>query len=227
MSGTFAGKVVVVTGGADGGIGGAISRGLAEEGAEVVIVDIDERGHGLAAELGGRFIPTDLSDPAAGAETVAAAVERLDGLVNAAGVLESKRFPELEQREWEWVVSINAAAPLFLIQALFDRFAKGGAVVNVTAIEEQLPVALFPPWTTPIYAASKAGLGLLTKSLAPVLGDRGIRVNSVGPGSWAQPAEIADVALFLLSDDARYVTGTSTKVDGGIALGPQRGDEDA
>jgi 2-deoxy-D-gluconate 3-dehydrogenase len=247
MSGTFDGKTVVVTGGAGGGIGGAISRGLHEEGAEVVIVDIDERGAELARQYGGRFIAADLSSPAAGAAAVAAEVERLDGLVNAAGTLERKRFPELEQAEWERVISINAGAPLFLIQALFERFDRGGAIVNITSLEEKLPIALMQPRTTPIYAASKAGLGLLTKSLAPMLGTRQVRINSVAPGythtplsaplreraepwtvaqtplqRWAEPDEIADVVLFLLSDDARYVTGTSTKVDGGIALGPQK-----
>lgn len=247
MSGAFADKTVVVTGGAGGGIGGAISRGLAAEGAEVVIVDVDPRGEQLAREYGGRFVAADLSDPGAGAAAVAAAVERLDGLVNAAGVLEPRRFPELTPAEWERVVNINAAAPLFLIQALFERFDRGGAIVNITSLEEKLPIALFQPRTTPIYAASKAGLGLLTKSLTPVLGSRGIRVNSIGPGythtplsaplreaaepwtaaqtplgRWAQPEDIADVVLFLLGDDARFVTGTSTKVDGGIALGPQR-----
>jgi 2-deoxy-D-gluconate 3-dehydrogenase len=247
MSGTFDGKTVVVTGGAGGGIGGAISRALAAEGAEVVIVDIDERGVELAREYGGRFIAADLSKPAEGAAAVAAEVERLDGLVNAAGVLEGKRFPELEQAELEWVVAINTAAPLLLIQALFERFDRGGAIVNITSLEEKLPIAMMQPRTTPIYAASKAGLGLLTKSLTPALGERGVRINSIAPGythtplsaplraqaepwtaaqtplqRWAQPDDIADVVLFLLSDDARYVTGTSTKVDGGIALGPQR-----
>ena len=123
-------------------------------------------------------------------------------------------------------------------------------MVNVTSVEENLPNALFPPRTTPIFAASKAGLGLLTKALAPVLGSRGVRINSIAPGythtpltaplaelaepwtagqtplrRWAKTDDVGDVTLFLLGDDARFVTGTSTKVDGGIALGPQRGDE--
>lgn len=247
MSGAFEGRRIVVTGGAGGGIGGAISRALAAEGAVLTIVDLDERGRELAPELGGTFIRADLSDPAAGVAAVAAGVERLDGLVNAAGVLEAGRFPELTIEEWDWAVHVNAAAPLLLIQALFEKFEPGGAVVNITSLEEKLPIALFQPRTTPIYAAGKAGLGLITKSLAPALGARGVRINSVAPGythtplsaplrekaepwtagqtpllRWAVPEEIADMVLFLLSDDARFVTGTSTRVDGGIALGPQR-----
>jgi 3-oxoacyl-[acyl-carrier protein] reductase len=247
MSGAFDRKTIVVTGGAGGGIGGGVSRGLAEEGAEVVIVDIDESGRERASELGGRFVAADLTDPGAGAANVAVSVDQIHGLVNCAGTLEGSRFPELGVDDWERVLSVNAAAPLFLIQALFDRFVEGSAVVNVTSLEERLPMALRPPLTTPIYAASKAALGLLTRSLAPVLGTRGIRINSIAPGyvhtplsaplretaepwtaaqtplrRWAQPDEIADAVLFLLSDDARFITGASLRVDGGFALGPQR-----
>lgn len=248
MSGAFEEKTVVVTGGAGAGIGGSIARGLAEEGAEVVIVDVDDRGDEVAAELGGRFVKADLTDPAAGAATVAAAVERVDGLVNGAGILERTRFPEVDPAEWAPVQSVNAAAPLFLIQALFEQFVEGGAIVNITSLEERLPIAMRRPLTTPIYAASKAGLGLITRSLTPVLGERGIRINSIAPGyvhtplsaplrevaepwsaaqtplrRWGQPDDIADAVLFLLGDDSRYITGTSLRVDGGIALGPQRG----
>jgi len=248
VSGAFDARTIVVTGGAGAGIGGAIAGGLAQEGAEVVIVDVDERGEEVARELGGRFVRADLSDPPTGAKTVAAEVDQLHGLVNAAGVIERDRFPDLDIMEWQRVQHVNAASPLFLIQALFDRIADRGAIVNITSVEERLPIALRRPLTTPIYAASKAGLGLITRSLAPVLGERGIRVNSVAPGyvdtplsaplremvepwsasqtplqRWAQPEEIADAVLFLLGDDSSYITGTSLRVDGGIALGPQRG----
>jgi 3-oxoacyl-[acyl-carrier protein] reductase len=247
MSGLFERKTIVVTGGSGGGIGGGVVRGLAEEGAEVVIVDINERGRQVASEVGGRFVAADLSDPSVGAATVAASVDRIHGLVNCAGTLEASRFPELEFGEWNHVLSVNTAAPLFLIQGLFDRFVEGSTVVSITSLEERLPIALRRPLTTPIYAASKAALGLLTRSLAPVLGARGIRINAVAPGyvhtplsaplrevaepwtaaqtplrRWAEPDEIADAVLFLLSDDARYITGMSLRVDGGFALGPQR-----
>lgn len=247
MSGAFAGKTLVVTGGAGAGIGGAICRRLAEEEAELVIVDVDERGEEVAAGLGGRFVKADLSDPQEGARIVVAAVDRLDGLVNGAGTLERTRFPQIDASEWAPVLSINAGAPLFLIQALFDRIADGGSVVNITSLEERLPIAMRRPLTTPIYAASKAGLGLITRSLAPALGQRGIRINSVAPGyvhtplsaplradaepwsaaqtplrRWAQPEDLADAVLFLLGDDSTYITGISLRVDGGFALGPQR-----
>lgn len=247
MSGAFEGKRMVVTGGAGLGIGGSIATRLAAEGAELVIVDIDERGHEVAAELGGSFVRADLSDPVGGVAAVTEAVDRLDGLVNAAGTLERSRFPEIDPSEWAPIQSINAGAPLFLIQGLFERFAAGGAIVNITSLEERLPIAMRRPLTTPIYAASKGGLGLITRSLAPALGQRGVRVNSLAPGyvhtplsaplradaepwsaaqtplrRWAQPEDIADAVLFLLGDEASYITGASLRVDGGFALGPQR-----
>ena len=247
MRRAFDAKTFVVTGGAGAGIGGAVVRGLAEEGADVVIVDIDPRGSEVARELGARFISADLSDPSKGCAAVASEVEHLHGLVNAAGIVERRRFPETEVNEWDRVLRVNAAAPLYLIQALLDHFVEGAAIVNITSLEEQLPISVFPPKTTPLYAASKAALGLITRSLAPALGSRSIRINSIQPGythtplsaplrevaegwtsaqtplrRWAEPAEIADVILFLLSDDARYVTGVTVKVDGGLALGPQR-----
>lgn len=245
MSGVFAGKTVLVTGGA-GGIGGAIVRGLAAEGADVVIVDVDERGRELAEELGGRFLVADLGDPVAAAEMVAAEVESLDGLVNAAGIAEGSRFPELDFEDWERVTRVNSAAPLFLIQALAERISEGGSIVNITSLEARRPVGVVGPMTS-IYAASKAALESLGRTLAPSLGERKIRINSVAPGivhtplsaplreraeewtsrqtplnRWADPREIADVVLFLLSDESPYVTGTSLTVDGGFALGPQR-----
>lgn len=248
MSGAFEGRSVLVTGGA-GGIGGSVVRGLAAEGAELTIVDRDERGAELAAQLGARFIAADLADPVAAVASVAAAVDRLDGLVNVAGIAEERRFPELGIEDWEGVMRVNAAAPLLLIQALAGRIADGGSVVNVTSLEEQVPVGMVGPMT-PVYVASKAALASLARSLAPVLGARRIRINSVAPGivdtplaasvrelgepwtaaqtplgRWARPEEIADVVLFLLSDETPYVTGTSVMVDGGLGLGPQRGEQ--
>jgi NAD(P)-dependent dehydrogenase (short-subunit alcohol dehydrogenase family) len=245
MTGAFAGKEVLVTGGS-GGIGSAVATGLAAEGATVTIADRDERGRELAAQLGGRFVAVDLTDPEAAVATVSAAVERLDGLVNVAGIAESKRFPEVGVGDWEVVMRVNAIAPYLLIQALADRISDGGAVVSITSLEERLPVGVVGPMTS-IYAASKAALGSLARSLAPVLGERRIRINSVAPGfvdtpladsvrelgegwtsaqtplgRWAQPSEVADAVLFLLSDESTYVTGTSLRVDGGVAMGPQR-----
>lgn len=245
MSGCFAGRAYLVTGGA-GGIGGAIARGLAAEGAELTIVDIDSRGEELAAELGARFIAADLGEPSAAVSAIEAAVERLDGLVNAAGIAEASRFPALTAADWEQVMRVNAAAPLFLIQALCDRISDGGSIVSVTSLEEQLPIGVVGPMT-PVYVASKAALASMARSLAPSLGERRIRINSVAPGivdtplaaavkergeawtstqtplgRWARPEEIADVVLFLLGDETTYVTGTTVQVDGGIGLGPQR-----
>lgn len=245
MSGAFAGKDVLVTGGA-GGIGSAVVAALAAEGATVTIVDRDERGRELAAKIDGRFIAADLSDPEGAAATVADAVERLDGLVNVAGIAESQRFPEIGVADWELVMRINAVAPYLLIQTLADRIAEGGAVVSVTSLEERLPVGVVGPMT-PVYCASKAALGSLARSLAPTLGERGIRINSIAPGfvdtpladsvreagegwtsaqtplgRWAQPSEIADAILFLLGGESGYVTGISLRVDGGVAMGPQR-----
>jgi 3-oxoacyl-[acyl-carrier protein] reductase len=196
------------------------------------------------ADLEATFVRCDLSDvvPAVAALRAALGGE-LSALVNAAGIVERTSFGEHSEQEWERIYAVNARAPLFVTQGLADLLHEGSAVVNVTSMEANHVVASTGRTTT-IYASTKAALQNLTETMAAELGPRGIRVNSVAPGlittrltaampsetrDWfnrltplgrfGAPEDIADVIAFLVSGDARYVTGVHVPVDGGMSLG--------
>lgn len=160
--------------------------------------------------------------------------------MNAAGVASTETTGEVTLAEWDHVLRVNLTAPFFVCQALADRLADGGAIVNISSIEAHVALSTSGA-TTPGYAASKAGLELVTTCLAADLRGRGIRVNAVAPGfirtpmtaahqlahgdwvarrtplgRWAEPSDVAAVVEFLLSDGARFITGTTVVVDGGL-----------
>jgi 3alpha(or 20beta)-hydroxysteroid dehydrogenase len=231
-------STAVVTGGS-GGIGGACARKLAAAGHHVLALDVrDPEGR-----LPGPLILCDLSDPTAAVAAIRAECEQVDVLVNAAGIVERMRFGELTADEWERVHAVNARAPLLLVQGLVELMPAGSAIVNVASMESTTVVASTGR-TTSVYAASKAALKSLTETLAVELAPRGIRVNAVAPGlirtrltagyepalmDWSlrnialgrfgEPDDVADVVAFLASDAARYVTGVTMAVDGGMSLG--------
>jgi NAD(P)-dependent dehydrogenase (short-subunit alcohol dehydrogenase family) len=154
---------------------------------------------------------------------------RLDALVNNAGVTVAKPALELTAADFDSIFAIDVRAAFLLSQCAAARMNEGGAIVNVTSVHEHVPRAGFA-----LYSAAKAALGMLTRSLALELAP-GIRVNAVAPGAIAterneeadalvdeiplgrpgEPEEVASVVAFLLSDDARYMTGASVVVDGG------------
>ena len=237
------GKRALVTGGAKG-IGWAITQALAAAGAKPIIADLDiEAAEASAKEVGGTAIPLDVTDRAAVTDA-AARVEAegaLEILVNNAGIVHNAPSVEVSSDDWRRVIDVNLHGVFHTAQA-FGRamVATGrGSVISISSMCGTVPV-----WPQPqaAYNASKAGVDLLTKSLAAEWAASGVRVNSIAPGytateltlagrskpEWfevwlertpmgrlADPDEVASAAVFLASDAASYITGTVLLVDGG------------
>jgi NAD(P)-dependent dehydrogenase (short-subunit alcohol dehydrogenase family) len=242
----LAGKRALVTG-ASRGIGEAIARLFAAEGARVALLARDgARLDALAAELPGAVaVRAELSR----AEEVAGAVERaaaelggLDTLVNAAAVdCEWKPTAELSVESWDETMAVNLSGAFYVCRAAIPLLSAGGggAIVNVTS------VAAHKVWPEDVaYGVSKAGVELLTRTIAVEYAAQGIRANCLAPGvidagmtdlvesdaereelaalhllgRLGRPEEVAEAALWLVSDAAGFVTGTTLVVDGGFLL---------
>ena len=156
---------------------------------------------------------------------------KIDGLVNNAGAIDFRPWDEFSTAGWRTVFAVNVDAPVFLVHALRGSFPSGASIVNIASTD-----GMTGSFASTAYAASKAALLNVTKSLANLLGPDGVRVNAVAPG-WIDtgmstaashaageltplgrngtPDEVAGVVEFLLGDDSRFVTGTSVVVDGG------------
>ncbi|SDO02018.1 Enoyl-(Acyl carrier protein) reductase [Klenkia soli] len=230
--------------GAAGGIGSAIARALAGQGADVVLLDAAAHVGTVATDLGGLAVCGDLTDPAITDAAVGLALERhgrLDMLVNAAGI--QLRVPGVDVRDedWERLLSVNLTAAYRLCRAAAPALVQTrGSIVNITSLSADRAVAGIVP-----YGATKAALSQLTKGLAVELGPEGVRVNAVAPGYIETPMtaevlgqedfrtrvlgriplrrladgdDVADAVGFLLSDAARYVTGVVLPVDGGYSI---------
>jgi 3-oxoacyl-[acyl-carrier protein] reductase len=235
---SLAGKVALVTG-ASRGIGRAIACELASADASVVVgyrTGRDE-AEALAAEIGGRAVQADVSDPASAAALVEAAGD-VDVLVNNAGLTRDGLLARMSDDDWHTVIETNLSSVFYTCRAVARPMMKrrSGAIVNVSSI---VGVHGNPGQTN--YAASKAGIIGFTKSLARELGSRGVRANVVAPGyvrtqltdvlpeeataamltatplgRLGEPGDVAGVVRFLCSDEASFVTGTVLLVDGGL-----------
>jgi NAD(P)-dependent dehydrogenase (short-subunit alcohol dehydrogenase family) len=246
----FNDKVAVVTGAAQG-IGEAYARGLAGEGAAVVVADLNvESGERVADEIrsgGGRaiFVETDVSSAESATAMATRTVEEyggLDLLVNNAAIYGAMEFDLLISVDWDYYrtfMSVNMDGALVMTRACFQHMQArgGGAIVNQSSTAAYL--------YSGFYGLAKTGVNGLTQQLAHELGGMGIRVNAIAPGPtdtqatrtqagdaakdlvrglaikrMGQPEDMVGACLFLLSDEAAWVTGQILAVDGGQVFRP-------
>jgi NAD(P)-dependent dehydrogenase (short-subunit alcohol dehydrogenase family) len=245
-SGRLAGKVAVITGG-DSGIGRAVAIAYAREGADVVIGYLDEhddaRDTAKYVEDAGRrcvLLPGDLADRAYAKTIIPRTIEefgRIDVLVNnAAFQMSHDSLDEVSDDEWDHTLAVNLSAMFTLCKDAIPHMQPGASIINSSSVNSDNPSPNLAP-----YAMTKAGIANFSASLAQLLADRGIRVNSVAPGPvWTplipatmppekvegfgeqvpmgragQPAELAPVYVMLAGDEASYVSGARIAVTGG------------
>ncbi|WP_066269621.1 SDR family NAD(P)-dependent oxidoreductase [Hydrogenophaga palleronii] len=237
------GRVVLITGGAQG-IGEACARRFASEGAHVVIADVAvDAGRALARELGGLYMHCDVGDKADVDAIVALAMEehgRIDVLVNNAGIFKAADFLDVTEEDFDEVLRVNLKGAFLMGQAVARVMAQAGdgSIINMSSVNGVLAIPNIAS-----YNVSKGGINQLTRVMALALADHGIRVNAVAPGTIAtelaakavltseaarqrilsrtpmkrlgEPDEVADVVAWLASEAASYVTGEIVTVDGG------------
>jgi NAD(P)-dependent dehydrogenase (short-subunit alcohol dehydrogenase family) len=245
-SGRLQGKRAVITGG-DSGIGRAVAIAYAREGADVLIAylseDSDAKEVARLVEDAGRrcvLVAGDLAEPAHCREVVSRAAEEFGGIdvlvSNAAYQMTHESLDEITDEEWDYTFRLNVGAYFHLIKAALPHMGEGASVIGSSSVNSDMPSPTLAP-----YAATKAAIANFSASLAQLLGEKGIRVNSVAPGPiWTplipstmpeekvasfgentplgragQPAELAPVYVMLASDEASYVSGARVAVTGG------------
>jgi 3-oxoacyl-[acyl-carrier protein] reductase len=239
------GKGALVTG-ATGGIGWAIAEALHAQGAKIAISGTRAaRLEELAGKLGSNVfvLPCDLRDRAAVAklaEDAEKALGQVDILVNNAGITHDNLFMRMKDEEWDDVILVNLTSVFVLTRGVLRGMMRRryGRIVNIASISGVLGNP-----GQPNYAASKAGLVGMTKSLAREVASRGITANAIAPGfiatpmtaaltekqveaiakaiptqRFGKPEDIAAAAVFLASDEAGYVTGETMHVNGGMVM---------
>jgi len=245
-AGRLTGKVAVITGG-DSGIGRAVAIAYAREGADVVISylseDDDAKDTAQLVERAGRravLIAGDVSRAEHCRSIITRAVDefgRIDILVsNAAYQMTHQTVEEISDEEWEYTFATNISAMFYLVKAALPHMGPGSSIIGSSSVNSDMPSPTLAP-----YAATKAAIANFAASLAGMLGDRGIRVNSVAPGPiWTplipatmpaekvqnfgkdtplgragQPAELAPVYVLLASDEGSYISAARIAVTGG------------
>lgn len=242
---TLSDRKVLVTG-ASGGIGGAIARAMYAQGATVALAGRNRESlDALAVELGDRshVVVGDLGDTESADAMMSAAADAMGGidiLVNNAGLARDNLAMRIKDEDWQAVIDVNLTATFRLSRAVLRGMMKArwGRIINVTSI---VGVTGNPGQTN--YAASKAGIIGMSKSMAGEVATRGITVNCIAPGFIATPMteslsddqrekltaavpagrlgapeDVAACAVFLASEEAAYVTGQTLHVNGGMAM---------
>ncbi|WP_456779962.1 glucose 1-dehydrogenase [Bradyrhizobium sp. USDA 3315] len=237
-------KVILVTGAARG-MGAAHARLLVAEGAKVAITDVlHTEGEAVAAELGGSavYVRQDVPQPEDWAKAVASAelgFGALHGLVNNAGIANMAALEQFPLDRWNETLAVNLTGVFLGMQAALPalRRAGGGSIVNISSVE-----GLRGSAGLHAYVASKFGVRGITKSAALEAAASGVRVNSIHPGLVAspmterfdpslfpiplgrpaEPQEVSQAVLFLLSDESSYLTGSEIVIDGGLTVGVPR-----
>jgi NAD(P)-dependent dehydrogenase (short-subunit alcohol dehydrogenase family) len=245
-NGRLTGKVAVITGG-DSGIGRAVAIAYAREGADVVISYLSEHDDAKdtahLVERAGRkavLIAGDVSRPEHCRTIIERAVDEfgtIDILVsNAAYQMTHETLEEISDEEWEYTVATNISAMFYLVKAALPHMRPGSSIIGSSSVNSDMPSPTLAP-----YAATKAAIANFAASLAGMLGERGIRVNSVAPGPiWTplipatmpeekvknfgndtplgragQPAELAPVYVLLASNEGSYISAARIAVTGG------------
>jgi len=242
--GRLSGKVALITGAA-GGQGAAAARRFVEEGARVAVADVrDEEGKALADEIGAHFVHLDVSQEdewAAAVAEVADVHEPPNVLVNNAGILHFARLQDTTLADYQRIIQINQVGTFLGMRAVVRGMvtAGGGSIINVSSIEGLRAAPLLTAYT-----ASKFAIRGMTKVAALELAGKGVRVNSVHPGMIetgmlpsalggqevdlafagkkvplgrvGQPGEVAELTVFLASDESSYCTGAEFVADGGV-----------
>jgi NAD(P)-dependent dehydrogenase (short-subunit alcohol dehydrogenase family) len=245
-SGKLTGKAAVITGG-DSGIGRAVAIAFAREGADVLISylseDADAQDTAKYVEEAGRrcvLVRGDVSEAQHCRDIVARAVQefgKVDVLVNnAAFQMTHESLDDIPDDEWGYTFRTNVEAMFHLAKAAVPHMAPGSSIIGSSSVNSDMPSPTLAP-----YAATKAAIANFTASLAQLLGEKGIRVNSVAPGPvWTplipstmppekveqfgkdtplgragQPAELAPAYVLLASDDGSYISGARLAVTGG------------
>ncbi|MEU6129732.1 SDR family oxidoreductase [Saccharopolyspora sp. NPDC047091] len=241
-------KVALVTG-AGQGIGLEIAKALRSAGAHVVIGEINpETGNAAAEQVEGDFLPLDVTDSAAVADAVARIVAdhgRIDVSVHNAGMVRNEPAEEMSDESWRRVLGLNLDGVFYCSREVGKQMlAQGsGSIINIASMSGMISNHPQPQVS---YNASKAGVIMLTKSLAGEWARRGVRVNSISPGytgtdlllgvqntqpewfnGWMEqtpmgragrPDELGPVAVFLASEASSFVTGSNVVADGGFTI---------